>query len=141
MKPDYTDIHSKFYGVGKGRIYNRKGSLRDPSTLEPPPLISHPPRLVTYKSEMEPTSQVGTTTRHNGAECLTSAFVGVDVGLSQERAWATIRKNFVYKTNDELDCMGIEDLKAYTKVCHDIASDRISNDTSSKGEACVLSIY
>ena len=22
MKPDYTDIHSEFYGVGKGRIYN-----------------------------------------------------------------------------------------------------------------------
>ena len=22
MKPDYTDIHSEFYGVGKGRICN-----------------------------------------------------------------------------------------------------------------------
>ena len=33
MKPDYIDIHSEFYGVGKGRICNRKGSLRDPSTL------------------------------------------------------------------------------------------------------------
>ena len=64
---------------------------------------------------------------------MTSAFVGVDVGLSRERARATIRQNFVYKTNDQLDCMGIEDLKAYAKVCCDIASDRISNDTSSIG--------
>ena len=86
MKPDYTDIHSKFYGVGKGRIYNRKGSIRDPSTLRPPAPISCPPRLATYKLEMEPTSQVGTTARHNVAEGLTLAFVGVDVGLSQERA-------------------------------------------------------
>ena len=79
MKLDYTDIHSEFYGVGKGRICNRKGSLRDLSTLLPPPLISHPPRLVTSKSEMDPTSQVGTTTRNNVAEGLTLAFVGVDV--------------------------------------------------------------
>ena len=86
---------------------------------------------------MEPTSQVGTTTRHNFFEGLTLAFVGVDVGLSRERAWATIRKDFVYKTNDELDCMGIEDLKAYAKVCHDIASDRIYYDMSSIGEVCI----
>ena len=141
MKPDYTDIHSEFYGVGKGRICNRKGALRDPSTLRPPPLISRSLRLVTYKSEMEPTSQVRTTARHNVAEGLTSAFVGVDVGLSREKAHATIRQNFVYKIDDELDCMDIEDLKAYAKLCHNIASDRISNDTSSIGEICVLSIH
>ena len=47
MKPDYTDIHSEFYGVGKGMICNQKGALRDPSTLRPPPLISRPPRFVT----------------------------------------------------------------------------------------------
>ena len=85
MKQDYTDIHSKFYGVGKGRICNQKGALRDPSTLRPPPPISHPARFVTYKSEIEPTSQVGTIARHNVAEGLTSEFVGVDVGLSRER--------------------------------------------------------
>ena len=90
---------------------------------------------------MEPTSQVGTTTRHNVVEGLTSAFVGVDVGLSRERAHATIRQNFVYKTNDELDCMGIEYLKAYANLCRNIASDRISNDTISIGEVCVLSIF
>ena len=90
---------------------------------------------------MEPTSQVGTTARHNVAKGLTSRFVGVDVGLSRERARATIRQNFVYKTNDELDCMGIEDLKAYAKLCRNIALDRISNDTSSIGEVCVLPIY
>ena len=44
-----------------------KNALRDPSTLRLPPQISHPPRLVTYKSEMEPTSQVGTIARHNVA--------------------------------------------------------------------------
>ena len=141
MKPDYIDINSEFYGVGKGRICNQKCALRDPTNLRPPPQISRPPRLVTYKSEMESTSQVRTTARHNVAEGLTSAFVGVDVGLSRERAWSTIQQDFVYKTNDELDCMGIEDIKAYAKVCCYIASDRISNDMSSIGEACVLSIY
>ena len=141
MKPDYTDIHSEFYGVGKGRICNEKGSLRDPSTLRPPPQISRPPRLVTYKSEMEPTSQVGTTARNNVVKGLTLKFVGVDVGLNRERARATIQKNFVYKTNDELDCMGIEYLKAYAKLCRNIALDRISNDMSSIGEVCVLPIY
>ena len=90
---------------------------------------------------MEPTSQVGTTAKHNVVEGLTSAFVGVDVGLSRERDRATIWQNFVYKTNNELDRMGIEGLKAYAKVCRDIASDRISNDTSSIEEVCVLSIY
>ena len=69
------------------------------------------------------------------------AFVGVDVGLSWERARATIWKNFVYKTNDELDRMGIEDLKVYAEVCQDIVLDRVSNDTSSIGRVCVLSIY
>ena len=72
---------------------------------------------------------------------MTSAFVGVDVGLSRERARATIRQDFVYKTNDELDFMGIEDLKAYAKLCRNIASDRIYNVTSSIGEVCVLPIY
>ena len=62
---------------------------------------------------MDRTSQVGTTARHNVFEGLTSAFVGVDVGLSRERARATIQKKFIYKTNDELDRMGIEDIKAY----------------------------
>ena len=90
---------------------------------------------------MEPTSQVGTVARRNVAEGLTSDFVGFDVGLSRERDRVTIQKNFVYKTNDELDHMGIEDLKAYAKVCHDIASNVLSNDTSSIGEVCVLSIY
>ena len=90
---------------------------------------------------MELTSQVGKTARHNVVEGLTLAFEGVDVGLSRERARATIRKCFFYKTNDELDRLGIEYLKAYAKVCRDIASDRISNDMSSIGEVCILSIY
>lgn len=141
MKPDYTDIHSDFYGVGNGRIYNRKCALRDPTTLRPPPQISFPPRLVTYKSEMEPTSQLETAARNSIAEGLTSAFVGVDVGLIRERARSIICQNFSYKMNDELDGMSIEDLKDYAKVCRDIALDVLSNDTSSIGEVCVLSIY
>ena len=57
---------------------------------------------------MEPKSQVETTTRHNVAEGLTSDFVEVDVGLIRERARATIRKNFVYKTDDELDVWALK---------------------------------
>ena len=134
-------LDTQFRILQNGRICNQKGALRDPITLRPPPQISCPPRLVTCKLEMEPTSQVGTTARHNVSKGLTLTFVGRDVGLSREMARTTIRQDFVYKTNDELDSMGIEDLKAYAKLCRNIALDRISNDTSSIGEICLLSIY
>jgi hypothetical protein len=134
MKPDYTDVHSKFYGVGKGRIYDREGAHRDPATLRPPPQISRPPRLVALKSEMEPTSQLGTTARNFVGDGLSSVLVGVDVGLVRERARSAIRQKFVYKTDDEIDGMSIEDVRAYAKICRDLAANVISNDTSSLGE-------
>jgi hypothetical protein len=62
MQPDYTNLPSKYYGVGKGRTYNRRGAFRDPVfPRPPPPLVSHPPRVVSLPSEMEATSQVGRT--------------------------------------------------------------------------------
>jgi hypothetical protein len=136
MKPNYTDVPSDFYGVGKGRIYNRKGALRDPTTIQPPPEIPRPPRVVALRSEMETTSQLGTVGRESVGDGLASALAGVEVGLGRERARAIVRQSFVYKTNDEVDALSIDDLRAYAKSCRDIASDVLSNDTSSMGEVC-----
>ena len=47
MKPNYTDV-SKFYGVGKGRTYEREGAYRDPLLPNPTPhLVPLPQRVVT----------------------------------------------------------------------------------------------
>ena len=47
MNPYYTDV-SKFYGVGKGRTYEREGAYRDPLLPKPRPrLVSRPQRVFT----------------------------------------------------------------------------------------------
>ena len=68
---------------------------------------------------------------------LTLTFVGVDVGLGWERAQATFCQRFVYKTNDEVDSMSIEDLRAYAKECRDTSFDILSHEITSIGEVCI----
>jgi hypothetical protein len=46
---------------------------------------------------------------------LESIFYGVDVGLNRQRAEANYRAIFVYKKDEELDTMSVEDLKEYAK--------------------------
>jgi hypothetical protein len=48
-------------------------------------------------------------------ENLESIFYGVDVGLNHQRAQANSRANFVYKTDEEIDSMSIEDIREYEK--------------------------
>ena len=38
MNPNYTDV-SKFYGVGKGRTYEREGAYHDPLLPKPTPRL------------------------------------------------------------------------------------------------------
>jgi hypothetical protein len=55
MEPDYTNIPSIYYGVGKGQTYNRRGAYRDPVfPRPPPPLVSHPPRVVYLYLDIDP---------------------------------------------------------------------------------------
>ena len=52
MKSDYTDLPSKYYGVGRGRTHNRRGCFQDPTFPQPPlPLMSLPPSVVNLRSE------------------------------------------------------------------------------------------
>ena len=47
MNPDNTDV-SKFYGVGKGRMYEQEGVYHDPLLPKPTPhLVPWPQRVVT----------------------------------------------------------------------------------------------
>ena len=81
MKPDYTNV-SKFYGVEKGRMYEREGAFHDPLFPKPTPrLVPQPQRHVTLRSEMEATSQIGLEVRTVIGDNLPSALVGVDVGM------------------------------------------------------------
>ena len=50
MKPDYTDV-SKFYGVGKGRMYEQEGAYHNPFLPNSTPLlVPCPHRDVTLRS-------------------------------------------------------------------------------------------
>jgi hypothetical protein len=85
MHPDYTDLPSKYYGVGKGQTYNQRGAFQDPSfPRPPPPLVSRPPRVVSLPSEMEATSQVGKDVRDAIEDNINSSLIGIDVGLNEK---------------------------------------------------------
>ena len=86
---------------------------------------------------MDPTSQVGRVARDVVVEGLTSTFVGVDVGFSRERVWATFHQSFVYITSDEVDPMRIEYFRAYAKECHDGCFKVIPHNKDRRGEVCV----
>ena len=64
---------------------------------------------------------------------LTLTFVGVDAGLDRERDWTTYCQRFVYRTNDEVYSMSVEDISAYAKKCHDTTFDGLSHETESIG--------
>ncbi len=43
MKPNYTNVKSKYYSIGKGITYEWKGALRDENAAKAnPPLVPHP---------------------------------------------------------------------------------------------------
>ena len=136
MKPDYIDV-SKFYGVGKGRTYEREGAFRDPllpkATLR---LVPQPQRIVTLRAEMEATSHIGIEARIVIGDNLQSALVGVDVGMNRHRECACSRSCFYYKTNIEVDSMSSEDAKAYAKHCRDGWFELLHHEGEGRGEVC-----
>lgn len=57
MRPNYTDLPSQLYGIGKRQTYEHKGALRNIDlSLPPSPLVPQPQHLVTLRSEMDSTS-------------------------------------------------------------------------------------
>ena len=81
MKPDYTDV-SKFYGVGKGRTYEREGAYHNPLfPKHTSHLVPWPQRVVALRSEMEAPSQIGLEVRTIIRDNLPSALMAIDVGM------------------------------------------------------------
>ena len=115
MKPDYTDV-SKFYRVGKCRTYEREGAFLDPLFPKATSrLVPRPQRLVTLRSEMEVTSQIGLEARTVIGDNLPYVVVGVDVGMDRHRAHTRSHAHFYYKTDSEVDSMSLKDAKALCK--------------------------
>ena len=95
MKPDYTNVKSKYYGIGKGRTYEKAVALRDQMEIKAnPPLVPQPKNLVTLQAEMDVTSQIGLEVRTSLGENLQSALLGVSVGMDRHRACTTSRAHF-----------------------------------------------
>ena len=137
MKPDYTDVKSKYYGIGKGRTYQKAGALRDQMETKPnPPLVPQPKNLVTLQEEMDATSQIGLEVRTILGENLQSALFGVGVGMDRHKSRATSCACFCYKTDEQVDSMSLEDAKAYGKQCRYMWFDLLHHEGEGKGEVC-----
>ena len=67
-----------------------------------------------------------------------SIFYGVDVGLNRQRVEANSRANFVYKTNEEIDSMSVEDIWEYEKFYHNGWKVLIHNDELNIRLVCVI---
>ena len=51
INPDYTNVKSKYYGIGKGRTYEWEGALRDEKVAKvDPPFVPQPQNLVTLQA-------------------------------------------------------------------------------------------
>lgn len=84
-----------------------------------PPLVPQPPRLVTLWSELDATSQIGQEIRDVIIDNIQTALTGIDVVLNQQREGKGARANFVYKLDEEIDNMDIEEVKSYAKGFRD----------------------
>ena len=59
MKPNYNDLPSEFFGLGKGQLCDRRGTRHDAELPRPePPLVSRHFRVENLRSEMDATSQI-----------------------------------------------------------------------------------
>ena len=111
MKPNYNDLLSEFFGPGKVRLFDRKGTKRDVELPRPElPLVSQYFQVETMRSEMEATSQISREARDVMIDNVYSGLIGVDVCLNRQRACENARANFVYCTDEEIDNMNVEDL-------------------------------
>ena len=111
MKPNYNDLPSEFFGLGKGRLYDRKGAKRDVELPHPEPrLVSRSFRVETLRSEMDATSQISQEARDVMIDNVYKGLGGVDVCLNRQRARENACANFVYCTDEEIENKNFEDL-------------------------------
>jgi hypothetical protein len=100
-------------------------------------LVSRPTGEFSSHSEMRATSNVGKEARNAIGENLESIFYGVDVGLNRQRIEANSRVNFVYKSDEEIDSMSIEDIREYEKCFRNSLKELIQNDEPNTRLVCV----
>jgi hypothetical protein len=62
---------------------------------------------------------------------------GIDVSLNRQRARSNAHDSFVYKTDDEIDRMSLEEVQAYAKFCHNGWKDLIGHEEGGIGSICV----
>ena len=86
---------------------------------------------------MRATSNVGNEARNTIGKNLESNFYGVDVGLNRHRIEANSRVNFVYKSDEKIDSMSIQDIQEYAKHCHNSLKELIQNDEPNTILVCV----
>ena len=86
---------------------------------------------------MEATSQVGKDAREAIVDNLNSTLIGIDVGLNQKRVWSNAHETFVYKVNDETDCMSLKEVWSYTKKFHSGWKDLIGCAKEGMGLVCI----
>ena len=85
MHPDYTSTPSTFFGVGRGRSYQRPEARRDPGFTPPPPrLVPIPERMVIRAEDTAQPSQLGSETRHVIVGSLRTAMTGAIVVAQAE---------------------------------------------------------
>jgi hypothetical protein len=104
----------------------------------PQPLVSRPTGEFASYSEMRLASDVGKEDRNAIRENLESIFYGVDVGLNRHRDEANSRVNFVYKIDEEIDSMSIEDIQKYKKKFCNGWKELIQNDEPNTRLVCVI---
>ena len=138
MKPNYNDLPSKFFGPGKGRLYDRKSAKRDAELPRPePPLVSRPFQVETLRLEMEATSQISRDARVAIIDNVHSGLGGVDVCLNRKRACENARANFLDCTDEKIDNMSVEDLKIYVMNCCNVAQYLILHEEKRTRAVCV----
>jgi len=76
-------------------------------------LVSRPIGAFASHAGMQATSQVGKDVRTTIRDKLESILYGIGIGLNRQRVQSTARESFVDKTNEEIDSMCVEELRAY----------------------------
>ena len=102
-----------------------------------PPLVSRPFRVETLRSEMDATSQISREARDVMIDNVHSILGGVYLCLNLKRARENACANFVYRTNEELYNMNVEDLRTYAINCRNGLQDLIFHEEEGTGTVCV----
>ena len=87
---------------------------------------------------MDATSQIGREGRNAIIDKIHSALTRIDIDLNRQRAWAKVHANFVYKKNEDIGNMNIEELKAYAKGCHNGWQDLIVHEEDGVWLVCAI---